>query len=230
LTFSPDGKRLAGASGGKTVKLWDAQSGQETLSLKGHTRVSRVAFSLDGHRLGSTVADGMPTIWDATPLPAAVQAGSVRAAEREKSRNPFNVKDVPDPDGEDVRAFASKVKLTGDAQDANAEQWVAKATAGKKDSVDGEWSSRWKGPPENEWIAGTATVKKVGNWIYILATDRTSIRVIEAKLQGKSRLVGRYMDLEGIPYPWVGEIVNDERIDGDYGEGRWDFRRKITDQ
>jgi hypothetical protein len=143
------------------------------------------------------------------------------------------VKDVRDPDDEGARAFASKVKLVGDAQDANAVQWVAKATAGKHDSVDGEWSSRWSGGlAKSEWIAGTATIKTVGNWIYILYTDRTGLYLLETRLQGKSRLVGRFMQLgdESESLPWVGEIVNFERIDGEWIHGRWDLRRKIADQ
>ena len=61
LMFSPDGKRLVSGSGGfdgqgrplpGEVKVWDAQTGQEALSLKGHTNwVSSVAFSPDGQTL-----------------------------------------------------------------------------------------------------------------------------------------------------------------------------------
>ena len=74
VAFSPDGKRLASASGGGPedhtpgdVKVWDATSGQEQLTLKGHTdRVVCVAFSPDGKRLVSGSADQAVKVWDAT--------------------------------------------------------------------------------------------------------------------------------------------------------------------
>jgi WD40 repeat protein len=69
VAFSPDGKRLA-STWGSTVKVWDAQTGQETLTLKGHPAgFSGVAFSPDGHRLAAGSYDGTVRIWDATPLP-----------------------------------------------------------------------------------------------------------------------------------------------------------------
>ncbi len=51
-SFSPDGSRIVTASEDKTAKVWDAQTGAEVLTLKGHTsRVYSAAFSPDGSRI-----------------------------------------------------------------------------------------------------------------------------------------------------------------------------------
>ena len=68
MAFSPDGKRLASSSTDRTVKVWDSTTGQETLTLKGHTdAVISVAFSVDGKRLASASDDGTVKLWDAQP-------------------------------------------------------------------------------------------------------------------------------------------------------------------
>jgi hypothetical protein len=153
------------------------------------------------------------------------------AQQGEKPRNPFDVKDVADPDGADVKEFADKVRLTADGQDANAAQWSEKPTEGKTASLDGEWFSRWNSGEGSEWVSGTAKVKAVGDRVYILYEDKTGKYLIDARRDGRRKLVGRYVnvDAEGDTAPWVGVVVDDERIDGDWGSGRWDLRRKIAD-
>jgi hypothetical protein len=157
-------------------------------------------------------------------------AGWYNAAEpADKPRNPFNVEDVPDPQGKDVKEFAARVKLPGDAKDANAERWAGKPTGGKAGSLEGEWSSRWNGGSAGkDWISGTATVKAVGDRVFILYKDNTGTYLIEAKRDGK-KLVDRYHNVPGgtDTTPWVGVVVDDERIDGIWKDGRWDLRRDL---
>ena len=62
-----DGKRLASASHDQSVKLWDASSGQETLTLKGHIgQVWCVVFSPDGKLFASASYDQTLRVWDVT--------------------------------------------------------------------------------------------------------------------------------------------------------------------
>ena len=52
MAVSPDGKRILTGSWDRTAKLWDAASGRDVLTLKGHSGpVLSVAFSPDGQRI-----------------------------------------------------------------------------------------------------------------------------------------------------------------------------------
>jgi len=65
----PDGKRIVSGTNARTLKVWDAQTGQETLTLKGHSEpVSSVSFSPNGKRIVSGSGDNTVKIWDISPL------------------------------------------------------------------------------------------------------------------------------------------------------------------
>jgi len=53
----------------KTVKVWDAQTGKKTLTLKGHRdSVFSVSFSPDGKRIVSGSYDNTLKVWDISSL------------------------------------------------------------------------------------------------------------------------------------------------------------------
>jgi WD40 repeat protein/serine/threonine protein kinase len=75
VSFSPDGKRIVSASAvagdipfGDSpgeIKLWDATTGQEPLTLKAHTgHVNSVAFSPNGNHIVSGSGDNTVKVWD----------------------------------------------------------------------------------------------------------------------------------------------------------------------
>ena len=66
MAVSGDGWRIVSGGGDKTLKVWDAESGQETLTLKGYAnRVTSESFSPDGHRIVSGSDDKTVKVWDA---------------------------------------------------------------------------------------------------------------------------------------------------------------------
>jgi len=67
VCFSPDGQRLA-MVGPALVKLLDARSGQDLLTLKGTAgtgTIASISFSADGQRVAAAVAPSSVKVWDA---------------------------------------------------------------------------------------------------------------------------------------------------------------------
>jgi len=129
--------------------------------------------------------------------------------------------------GDDVEAFAGTINLEGGSSDSNAEVWFETLPEHTEDSLDGVWASRWNGGSGAHWKVGTALVKAVGRYVYILHYEGAYAYLLATRREGRTKLVGRYINLlyPEDSTPWVGLIVNNERIDGQWGYGRWDLRR-----
>ncbi len=67
LAFSPDGKRIASSAGlHGEVKVWDAETKKESLTLEGHAAgTACLAFSPDGKRIATGGTLSMVKVWDA---------------------------------------------------------------------------------------------------------------------------------------------------------------------
>ena len=155
-------------------------------------------------------------------------------SKNQTKRNPFGVMDVPDPNDAEVTRFAASTALEGSADDVNAASWGA--LEGSNDTIEGKWSSRWNGGADptiagdtaDKWKQGRGEAKIAGDRVYLYFDWDSGARkgLIDARRQGQ-QLVGKYINLTSpaITRPWVGRIVNDERIDGRFPEGRLDFRR-----
>jgi hypothetical protein len=163
-------------------------------------------------------------------------AGSPSSSEHRRTRNPFGVMDVPNPNDEEVLEFTIGVKLAGTSDDENAKEWTAPRDRDQYSTIEGNWSGRWNGGADptipgdaaNEWKQGQAEVKAVGDRLYLLFDWGNGARrgLIDAYREG-TKLVGKYINLTDpkVTRPWIGLIVSNQRIDGRWTRGRLDFRR-----
>lgn len=218
------------------IALCEALGGAADENRDGQITVSEVVAYLPARAkamcdLQDAVVGGSKSLASLALTKAKAADDSEQPYDATGQRNPFGLADVAQPLGADVREFAKKTRLPGGKRDANAEVWNTQATAGSADSIDGQWEGRWNSTDSpDSWSAGQATIKTVGERVFILLSDGGSKYLIEARRGENERLAGRYVNLndEGDSTPWAGRIIDSQRIDGKWTGGRWDLRRKLA--
>lgn len=131
-------------------------------------------------------------------------------------------------EGADVKVLLQGIETLGGTKDENDLLWSEDHRQYKRSSLDGLWSTRWKGGSAlSEWVTGVAQVQVYGENLYAITHDgRADCLIVARQLTGR-RFAGRYINLEAPQevLAWVGRQVDVNRIDGLWTQGRWDLRR-----
>jgi WD40 repeat protein/serine/threonine protein kinase len=115
LAFHPNGRHLAIPSSGNRIRVWDASSGQEVLSLRGHAgRVLSLAYSPDGRRLASTSEDKTVKVWDVT---AGLVSGELREPVFTRDHKQPVIGVAFSPDGQRLATVSGETDRPGEAKD-----------------------------------------------------------------------------------------------------------------
>lgn len=65
LEFSPDGNRFVSSSGNGTIILWNADTGENLLTLPNDkTGINSISFNPDGNKIAAGATDGTIKVWD----------------------------------------------------------------------------------------------------------------------------------------------------------------------
>lgn len=67
VAWSPDGRKIATASGDHTARVWNSSSGSTLLSLTGHVDdVTSIAWSSDGSKIATASYDRTSRVWNSS--------------------------------------------------------------------------------------------------------------------------------------------------------------------
>lgn len=173
-----------------------------------------------------------PTKPRLTSDPPAPAPAPMKLFDETVLRNPFGLPDVNKPFVIRFKEFWQTTPVEGTDRDENAAPWAGLSLPQAAD-ITGRWSARWKST-DGDWMTGEAIIKVKDERIFIIYRDAQARYLFElrnqraTKLPGK-RMIGRFVNLvDGDDNgPWVGRVMGNDRIDGVWQGGRWDFRRIV---
>jgi TIR domain-containing protein len=135
-------------------------------------------------------------------------------------------------EGEDLELFGKNLSSSAVTDDEESSDWVIEAEDRRYSSpLDGLWAYRWNGSGvDDAWKYGSANLVHRREFLVAICSDQGSLLgpyLLVAREVSAGRFVGRYCSLKEPrdSTPWGGIIIDDARINGRWGWGRWDFRR-----
>ena len=231
-----DARVLASLARNGEVTLW-ALPGTDQDS----DELIQTAHILSGHMIDENQGlSPMPDRSASAVLQRIKALDNKEGTSRFRTRNPFGVIDVTlgTEEAEALEKFKEAFRPASLDTDVNAIGW-APIPSSDSDSLRGMWGSRWNNVVDGLWRSGTAEVVMGKDRFFALYEDG-GIYIIEAARVG-NQLVGHYINLNQHyiriggdgrnldKSPWIGIVVNENRIDGYWRQGRWDFRRNSSE-
>jgi WD40 repeat protein len=211
VALSSNGKLVAGASYDRSIKIWDAESGQLLFTLEGHTsEVRGLAFSPDGTRLASAGSDAT-RIWDVglgqqalafkgSYSSVAFSPDRTRLAGTFRGNNTLRIWDATPPQAKEL-AFPQTTpkapfnQLVTGAIEAERMRILRKNGlfyAGPQDMrpfPDGRWSGNsqlFVKPPQGAWVDLELPVPGDGSYhVIVYLTKAPDYGIIQFHLDGK---------------------------------------------
>jgi tetratricopeptide (TPR) repeat protein len=195
VSFSPDGKTIASASGDNTIKLWNVEDGTERRTLTGHQEeVLSVSFSPDGQTIASASRDGTLKLWN-WDLDRLMAIGCYRI-------RPYLITNVSDLESLPVCQLPQSPQLAAEYLVREGEKL---AEAGQFEAAIDQFDRAIQLQPD---LAPTLSPK--------IAELRSQTRLVEEKAQAQARLAkGKQLVEQGKIPDAIAAYTEAERLNPD---------------